>query len=128
MSKYFNTYNTPESLKSTYRSLCKTLHPDVGGSHSVFIEMKSEYDEKLKYLSGKPEYDNYMSLLKYNTNLIDNLFVKMKTKRYKKIWVYYKFIGEAVLPNISSFKYMAIVLGYKSGWAYYKYQEYNKKN
>jgi len=33
-----------EELKKNYRELARKYHPDKGGSHSDFIDIKNEYD------------------------------------------------------------------------------------
>lgn len=44
MEKYFNA-STLNELKSQYRKLAFTLHPDMGGDAKRFSEMKSEYEK-----------------------------------------------------------------------------------
>jgi DnaJ domain len=36
---------TQEQLKSAYRSLAKSVHPDSGGSHASFLRLKDAYDK-----------------------------------------------------------------------------------
>lgn len=40
---YFTGATTAEDLKSMYRTLCKRLHPDNGGSSAEFIEMRRQF-------------------------------------------------------------------------------------
>lgn len=40
-----------EDVKAKYKTLAKKLHPDAGGSHKEFVEMKEEYDNILVYVS-----------------------------------------------------------------------------
>jgi hypothetical protein len=47
MRYYFENKLTIEDLRSEFRRLCIELHPDKGGTHEQFIEMKKEYDECL---------------------------------------------------------------------------------
>ena len=42
--KYFSMPFEPSNLKAQYKMLCKKLHPDCGGNHTDFVEMKAEYD------------------------------------------------------------------------------------
>lgn len=41
---YFSGFKSEEAIKKRYRSLCKILHPDAGGDHRAFIEMKRQYE------------------------------------------------------------------------------------
>ena len=43
--KYFDLKLEIEEAESRYRELCNIYHPDKGGKHSDFIEMKTEYEE-----------------------------------------------------------------------------------
>ena len=35
---------TPEEIKAAYRKLAKDNHPDVGGDHDKFLEIKQAYE------------------------------------------------------------------------------------
>lgn len=43
--KYFNDFMNIEELRTKFREFCLELHPDKGGKHEDFIEMKAEYDK-----------------------------------------------------------------------------------
>lgn len=50
---YFqNTKWDIESMRAEYRRLCLAMHPDKGGSHEAFVEMKNEYDEIIGRLAA----------------------------------------------------------------------------
>lgn len=42
--KYFLGVINETQLTAKYKSLAKTLHPDVGGKHEDFVAMKAEYE------------------------------------------------------------------------------------
>lgn len=49
---YFTQFKTVTEVKEAYRSISKILHPDLGGTHELFIQMQNEYEAKLKSLHG----------------------------------------------------------------------------
>jgi hypothetical protein len=56
--KYFLEQKTIEDLRTDFHRLCITMHPDKGGNHADFIEMKKEYDsliERSVYLSNRSD-------------------------------------------------------------------------
>lgn len=57
--------------------------------------------------------------------LIDNLQVIQKKKGRKKGWIYYQIIEHPRRGELTQadWRYLAQVLGYKPGWAWYKWQE-----
>lgn len=54
---------------------------------------------------------------------LDWLIERQELYGYKPAWVGYKFLEET--PNLAELQVCAKKLGYKSGWAYRKYQELN---
>ena len=42
--QYFSEITSKEHLRETYKSLCKALHPDVGGDSNEFNEMQRQYN------------------------------------------------------------------------------------
>ena len=46
--KYFNDFMGIEELRRLFRQYCLELHPDKGGKHEDFIEMREEYETVLK--------------------------------------------------------------------------------
>ena len=60
--KYFtNSSYTENSLKVEYRSLCKKLHPDVGGDADKFKEMMDEYISIKISINNTNYYSEYSS-------------------------------------------------------------------
>jgi len=43
---YFEDCHTKEEMKTRFRTLSKTLHPDVKGSNDEFITMMQQYEKK----------------------------------------------------------------------------------
>lgn len=41
-----------EIIKAGYRQLCKTYHPDMGGTHNAMIELTATYEGLLKTVDG----------------------------------------------------------------------------
>lgn len=55
MATYFKGITSIEDIKRKYKELAKALHPDMGGSHAMFVDMKQEYDYIIKYgVAPKP--------------------------------------------------------------------------
>lgn len=46
-NKYFNEIMNIEELRKLFKEYCLKLHPDKGGIHEDFIQMKDEYDNIL---------------------------------------------------------------------------------
>lgn len=72
--KYFKNVSTLEELKKAYKRLAKIHHPDCGGEHTEFIEMKNEYDSLLKQLNnGQEQADTFRNIIdeiiKYNIEI-----------------------------------------------------------
>jgi hypothetical protein len=53
--KYFEGVLTEEELKSTYRKLVKTYHPDKGGNTEIMKMINYQYSRYLKIFQYKPE-------------------------------------------------------------------------
>lgn len=56
--KYFEGVLTEEELKSTYRKLVKTHHPDRGGNTEIMKMINYEYARYLKAFKYKPKHLN----------------------------------------------------------------------
>lgn len=50
--KYFNATMDIKELRSLFHKFCISMHPDKGGNHNDFIDMKNEYDYTLLIVSG----------------------------------------------------------------------------
>lgn len=53
--KYFEGVWTEDELKSTYRKLVKTHHPDKGGSNEIMKIINYQYARYLKVFQYKPQ-------------------------------------------------------------------------
>jgi len=53
--KFFEGVLTQEELKSTYRKLVKTHHPDKGGNAEIMKMLNYEYARYLKVFQYKPQ-------------------------------------------------------------------------
>lgn len=70
---YFYSCKTVEEIKKVFRKLSRDLHPDQGGDHDKFIELQSEYEQKLEAVlfdaydlsdkKDKPNFDSLYSVL-----------------------------------------------------------------
>lgn len=49
--KYFEKCKTEEEAEIVFKDWVKKVHPDAGGSHEDFIELKNQYDEFLQELN-----------------------------------------------------------------------------
>lgn len=48
VTDYFSGYDTEEEIRLRYKSLCKELHPDMGGSTDEFNELTRQYKLKVR--------------------------------------------------------------------------------
>ena len=48
-TKFFEGIKSLQELKSKYKELARTYHPDLGGDLETMQKINSEYDEMLKY-------------------------------------------------------------------------------
>ena len=55
---YFNDCYTPEELKTKYRQLAKSLHPDKGGNKQQFQEMQGEYNRRKSIVGNNKTKNN----------------------------------------------------------------------
>lgn len=53
--RFFQSVTTLEELKKQYKKLAKKYHPDLGGKHEDFIQMKNEYDRLFERLNKEDE-------------------------------------------------------------------------
>nr|WP_172685266.1 molecular chaperone DnaJ [Bacillaceae bacterium JMAK1] len=89
--KFFQSVKTLEDLKAEYRKLAKKLHPDTGGNHDDFIQMKAEYERVAEGFASKDDYKGFASiidsLIKYDNISIeiigDWIWVSGKTYEIK---------------------------------------------
>jgi hypothetical protein len=70
-SKYFHGCITPEQIKTQYRELAFTFHPDRGGDLEVMKLINAEYHELLKGKNNTVSYtsDNKQYVYKYDQNI-----------------------------------------------------------
>jgi DnaJ-class molecular chaperone len=63
---YFQAAATTQELKDMYRQLCKTRHPDKGGTVAGMQDLNTQYEAALaRILSGKA--DEYTDSTFYRT-------------------------------------------------------------
>lgn len=53
MAKYFTEVTGIEDLRKLFKEYCLELHPDKGGKHEDFIQMKDEYDNILTIVCNR---------------------------------------------------------------------------
>lgn len=75
-----DTINDIDSLKKQYRELALKYHPDAGGTHSQFIELKNEYDQLFKKILNNSDLnqeqkDNEIKLDEALQNVVDCLIM-----------------------------------------------------
>jgi hypothetical protein len=82
--KYFVSYSSVDELKSQYRVLAFSNHPDKGGSTYVMQEINLEYQRCVEQLNPKPEsvkQPNTKKRVSYNwTTNVNWADVETKTK------------------------------------------------
>jgi DnaJ-like protein len=52
---YFTDCHTTDEIKTRYRKLAMSLHPDKGGDPAVFRELQSQYEAQLKQTERQPD-------------------------------------------------------------------------
>lgn len=90
-----DTIKDIDSLKKQYRDLALKYHPDAGGTHLQFIELKKEYDQLFKQLLNnsnfnKEQKDNEIKLDEAMQSAVDSLILLPNIKIEivgKWIWV-----------------------------------------
>lgn len=75
-----DTISDIDSLKKQYRELAMKYHPDAGGTHSQFIELKNEYDLLFKKILNNSDLnqeqkDNEIKLDEALQNVVDCLIM-----------------------------------------------------
>lgn len=100
---HFNNCHTPDELYTQYRYWAKKLHPDSGGNHHDFIEMKTEYENR------KTEINNYVDRLPdFFRKSISYEYFRRKVNYIGTVYgYYYKFIqdfGADILIDLDNVK------------------------
>lgn len=120
--KFFQSVATLEDLKKQYKKLAKKHHPDAGGKHEDFINMKKEYDELVQKLNGKEEHSKA-----YQT-IIDELIKYDLEIEIIGTWIW-------ITGNTYSIKKELKELGFKwaskkKAWYWYEgeYKKFHKKD
>lgn len=49
--RYFEKCKTEEEAENVFKEWVKKVHPDAGGKHEDFIDLKNQYDEFLQMLN-----------------------------------------------------------------------------
>ncbi|KEK22134.1 molecular chaperone DnaJ [Bacillus gaemokensis] len=119
---FFHSVTTLEELKKQYKKLAKKHHPDLGGKHEDFIQLKKEYDKLFEKLNNTSEntgaYQNIIDeIIKYDLEIeIIGTWIWITGNTYK-IKKELKELG---------FKWAAK----KKAWYWYegKYKKYHKKD
>ena len=111
----YNTYNPASEFKRRW------------DDWNRFTEEKREKD-KQKYYAEKETREKYNKQSVELENKIHEAWEKLQETDYKKIVLYHKFVEYCIRENKIAekkhFELIAQLLGYKEGWAFYKYQEY----
>lgn len=118
MTKTFfsNHYGSETDLKKHYYELCKTHHPDKGGSDEMFIELNNQYKIKLKQTQDDPDrilnniykFNRTLYGKDYKVAIMDGVvgdgslkspFIGTVEKYYYKDWIIYKNAGTKPKPT-----------------------------
>ncbi|OUB81196.1 hypothetical protein [Bacillus wiedmannii] len=120
--KFFQSVTTLEDLKKEYKKLAKKYHPDLGGKHEDFINLKKEYDELVQKLNGKEEHS------KAYQNIIDELIKYEIEIEIIGTWIW-------ITGNTYTLKSELKELGFKwaskkKAWYWYEgeYKKFHKKD
>lgn len=105
--KYLSENLSPEEAKRKYRTLAKTMHPDVGGDEEEFKILADEYAAIVR-LSEAPKYPSMAELQAQAATLVNKL-VELLSELYPRTKVvlhYYpgnvdaEFLGNTTLPRM----------------------------
>ena len=153
--KYLQYCSSKEEVKVKFKELALKLHPDKGGNLADMQQLNVEYQYITKvnpmlpisvpaktyrqtYTTPKqqarpePVYTQ-PSVLDWEDFkfTIDTLLEQIKTDKKNEASLYFTYIdfviANGLKTNRKQLEYIAIKLGYKSGWAYYKEQELAKQ-
>jgi DnaJ domain len=134
-------------LKSAYRKAAALHHPDQGGSHQMMVQVNEAY-ERCKLLAkvhdayercnfyqpqDKPQpQDRHQpkpqpktdSSHQIWTEYIDDLIFIQEMSDYKRAWLIFQLLDCEIKPPIEAWQYLAAKMGYRTGWAYFKFNEW----
>ncbi len=110
------------TLKSVYRSTCPNclteFEWEMGKGEAMgerLIEKDSSVEIQEVIIELNPDH----------AAVIDDLVNTQKALKRKPGWVYYRLLENSIISNfgLGDWRYAAKQLGYKSGWAWHKWQE-----
>jgi len=88
--KYFTVteYTTPDELKRHYRFMCKTHHPDRGGSDETQAQINAEYQQALELLAEQAkrtgDRESSEMIVRLMQQHLYNMYTEMKTPLIKR--------------------------------------------
>lgn len=82
---HFNDCYTPDEIKTRYRKLAMSLHPDKGGDPADFRELQQQYEFKLSQASREPQLPPFFHVDKAYT------YFRAKVVYYQRDNHWYKF-------------------------------------
>jgi hypothetical protein len=152
--KYLNYCSTKEDVKAKFKELALQFHPDRGGDVREMQQLNVEYQyiNKVNPLLpiDKPVFTQrpqqpprpntppppppITNILDWETfkMVVDTMLVQIKSAGKSETSLYFNYIDFIIANNLKTsrkqLEYIAIVLKYKSGWAFYKEQDLRKQN
>jgi hypothetical protein len=131
-----------DELKAAYRKSAALHHPDRGGNHQTMVGINEAYEQakwelergrmrkNYRYSQPEPrsesrpkEHLHPKDLSQWIENI--DLYIQIQEENdYKKAWLMFQLLDSEIKPPIEAWEYLANKLGYKKGWAWYKYSEW----
>jgi curved DNA-binding protein CbpA len=130
-------------LKAAYRKAAALHHPDRGGNHQTMVTINDAYERYKLLVEAGEIWRNYYqpkshhkpkqqpkptpkqdSIHQIWIEYIDDLISIQERNEYKRAWVIFQLLDSEIKPPLEAWKYLAEIMGYKKGLAYYKFREW----
>lgn len=140
---------TMTELKTAYRKAAALHHPDLGGDVSMMIQVNDAYERCKLLLEGAETWSKHYepksqpqpqhqpsranpkpqpqpdSSPQIWMEYIDDLIEIKEMNEYKKAWLIFQLFECEVKPPLEAWQYLAGKIGYKPGWGYFKFREWD---